>query len=352
VTEFCLSTASPVTDAPRTFAYRPRAQAGPRLSRPVLRHTDLAALVLAWRRLSAAVDEAPVDVVYANPCRFLQGPLVTTMTRRPTLYFCDEPRRVDYEPAAIASRSSTTRWLYAPLYGAERRLDRRSVAAATELVTNSRFTAGRIERAYGRPAAVVPLGVADSFRAAGDLPGGHLLSVGTLIPSKGHDLVIESAAAMRTPREVVIVGPRHEPAEERRLLDIGRAVGARVEIRVGIDDAELRALYATAHATLYLAREEPFGLASLEAQACGCPVVVADEGGLPETIEDGVTGFAVVRRAAEVTRALELLEDPARRAAVAQSARDRGAQATWERSSHDVQQRLEALAARGAATAP
>ena len=66
------------------FAYRPRAEAGPRATRPVLRHTDLAALVVAWRRLSAAVDEAPVDVVYANPCRFLQGPLATAMTCIPT----------------------------------------------------------------------------------------------------------------------------------------------------------------------------------------------------------------------------------------------------------------------------
>ena len=320
--------------------------------RPVLRHTDLASLVVAWRRLSAAVEETPVDVVYANPCRFLQAPLVTTMTRRPTLYFCDEPRRVDYEPAAIASRSSTTRWLYAPLHGTERRLDRRSVAAATELVTNSRFTAGRIERAYGRTAGVIPLGVADGFRANGDLPGGHLLSVGTLIPSKGHDLVIRSAAAMPAPRDVVIVGPRHEPGEEERLRDIGREVGIRVEIRVGIADAELRALYAAAHATLYLAHEEPLGLASLEAQACGCPVVVADEGGLPETIEDGVTGFAVARSVSSVGRALELLERPARRAAMGNNARDRGAHATWERSSQDVQRRLEALAARGTAPAP
>ena len=60
----------------------------------------------------------------------------------------------------------------------------------------------------------MPLGVADLFREAG--PGGerkHLLSVGTLIPSKGHDLAIRAAGLTAARRPLVAVAPRREPDE-------------------------------------------------------------------------------------------------------------------------------------------
>ena len=50
---------------------------------------------------------------------------------------------------------------------------------------------------------------------------------------------------------------------------------------MGVPDATLRDLYRGALATVQMGVSEPLGLASMEAQACGSPVVVAGEGGLP-----------------------------------------------------------------------
>jgi N-acetyl-alpha-D-glucosaminyl L-malate synthase BshA len=67
---------------------------------------------------------------------------------------------------------------------------------------------------------------------------------------------------------------------------------------------------------------ESFGLAALEAMACGAPCVASRAGGLPEVISDGVDGILEPPGSAEAMgrRAIELLRDPAKHAAMRQAA--------------------------------
>jgi N-acetyl-alpha-D-glucosaminyl L-malate synthase BshA len=67
---------------------------------------------------------------------------------------------------------------------------------------------------------------------------------------------------------------------------------------------------------------ESFGLAALEAMACGSPVVASRAGGLPEVVDDGVNGILEPVGSVEAMgrRAVELLRDPARHAAMRQAA--------------------------------
>jgi glycosyltransferase involved in cell wall biosynthesis len=342
--EVCPSGALPITTDAVVVPLPVAAARVPRVLRPPLRYLDLLVLLQTWRRAARRITALQVDVVFANPCQYLQAPAALLWTRPPALYFCDEPRRVDYEAAAAASRSRRTAILYAPLYRAQRRLDRRATSAATELVTNSRYTMRLIDRSYGRHADVVPLGVPDSFRP-GVAPGsgGHLLSVGALIPAKGHDLVLRACAVSNERRRVVVVAPRGDEQEEERLRRLAASLLVDLDIRTRISDDELRVLYQTAQATLYLAEGEPLGLASLEAQACGCPVVVADEGGLPETVVAGQTGFVVTRDPRAAGQALDVLADQTVRQTMARAAAEHGRGASWRRSGQVVRERLEAL---------
>lgn len=71
-------------------------------------------------------------------------------------------------------------------------------------------------------------------------------------------------------------------------------------------------------------RRESFGVAILEASACGIPVIVSDVGGLPEVVRDGITGFVVPRESPEaVAEALgRLVVDPALRARMGSAGRE------------------------------
>ena len=83
---------------------------------------------------------------------------------------------------------------------------------------------------------------------------------------------------------------------------------------------------------------EPFGLAPLEAMACGLPVVAVKEGGVRETVVDGVTGFLTQRDPEEFAECIrQLLENHNLRRQFGEQAREHvRAFWTWERAAQDL----------------
>jgi glycosyltransferase involved in cell wall biosynthesis len=99
---------------------------------------------------------------------------------------------------------------------------------------------------------------------------------------------------------------------------------ARVQFHGRIDErAEIAALLAQADVFLWPAVNEAYGMALLEAQACGCPVVAGAYGGVASVVRDGVGGILTppgdAAALADTVRAL--LSDPARRQAIGAAAR-------------------------------
>ncbi len=149
-------------------------------------------------------------------------------------------------------------------------------------------------------------GTRDEHRAArrtlgfGDDP--VILFVGRLDPIKGLDLLLESVARMRERAQLVIVGgdPDGDP-EVRRLR--GRAeelgIGERVTLPGAVPQPDLVRYYRAADLLALTSRYESFGLAAVEALACGTPVVASAVGGLPSIVLDGENGRLVPWRSPE-----------------------------------------------------
>ncbi len=340
--EFTLETGQPVSE---NATIVPLQQVAERVSptwRPALRYVDHVALLRAWRDLARRVNAAMVDVVIVHPCRYLQCPPALLWLQVPTVYFCHEVRRVDHDPSASGSRSPWTRPIYAPIYASERSWDMRATAAATVVVTNSTATARSIRSAYGRDAKPIRMGVPDEFTPSkAPLTLKHVLSVGSLIPGKGHDLSIRATGLADGDWPMVIVAPRPDPAEESRLRRIAESADVKLDVRIGISDRELCELYRSAVCTMYLAAAEPLGLVALEAQACGCPVIVSDEGGLPETLLVGQSGFAVERRPEAAAAMLSVLGSSLTRERFSRAASEHGAQFSWAASTDDLMASIE-----------
>ena len=98
--------------------------------------------------------------------------------------------------------------------------------------------------------------------------------------------------------------------------------GARVRFVGAVAHADLPSLYASADLYLWPAINEAYGMAFLEAQAAGLPVVAGRTGGVPAVVADGVTGVLtpIGDAAAFAAAAARLLDDPRARGELGKAA--------------------------------
>lgn len=151
-----------------------------------------------------------------------------------------------------------------------------------------------------------------------------VIHVSNFRPVKRIDLVMETFDRIRqeVPSRLLLVGDGPELATAYRL---GRQLGISHLVEVLGAQEEVLPLLSIADVFLLPSALESFGLAALEAMACELPVVATRVGGLPEVVEDGVTGFLhdLDDVAGMADTAIALLRDPARRCAVGKAARQR-----------------------------
>jgi N-acetyl-alpha-D-glucosaminyl L-malate synthase BshA len=140
-----------------------------------------------------------------------------------------------------------------------------------------------------------------------------VMHVSNFRPVKQVDAVLDVFIHLRrtVPVKLVMIGdgPQRHPLE-RRVLDEGLS-GDVTFVR---EQQDLVPWLSVADLFLLPSSQESFGMAALEAMACEVPVVASRIGGLPEVIEDGVTGFLcalddidhMVARSEAILRDLEL----------------------------------------------
>jgi teichuronic acid biosynthesis glycosyltransferase TuaC len=140
--------------------------------------------------------------------------------------------------------------------------------------------------------------------------GPTLVSVGNLIPTKGHDLAVEALAALPD-AGLLIVG---EGPEEGALRALARRLGVEQRVRFTgrVPHEELGGVYRAADVLVLASVREGWPNVLLESMACGTPVAAAAVGGVPEAVADWAAGELLDERsAAGIARAVRrLLDDP------------------------------------------
>ncbi len=159
----------------------------------------------------------------------------------------------------------------------------------------------------------------------GLVAGGYALLFGSTARYKNAGVVFAAFARPElAAMPLVVIGPDRATLEGAGLAPPTGAVFVG-----GIDDAALRGLYDGAHCLLYPSRTEGFGLPPVEAMLCGCPVVAAPAGAIPEVCRDAVLYAGLDNAGDWASAVLALHGDGVRRAKVA-AGRARARAFTWK----------------------
>ena len=162
-----------------------------------------------------------------------------------------------------------------------RRCDKQSAQVPDYLIANSRYVADWIYDKYGRKSTVIyPPVEVDKFRPRSKKED-YYIFVGRLELYKRVDLIIRAFNDLQ--KKLVIVG---DGSEIENLRSIAKG---NVEF-VGFQGSEAVSDYLAKAKAFVIANEEDFGIAPVEAQACGTPVIAYGKAGVLETVVDGKTG--------------------------------------------------------------
>jgi len=170
--------------------------------------------------------------------------------------------------------------------------------AAQQVLTNSNFAAAELKNAAAIKARVCYLGVDPiRFRPLGLPRDRFVLSVGAVHYHKGYRFLIRALAKLpETHRPALVIAANSvESAEMRVLQGLAAEVGVNFTVQNITNVDNMVELYNRAAVFVYSPIREPWGLAAVEAMACGTPIVAVGEGGVAESIVDGETGLLTAR---------------------------------------------------------
>ncbi len=235
------------------------------------------------------LDLTGYDLVLSNKSGFCHG--VPTPPGATHICYCLAPTRYvwQYEtyrrreaigPAAALALRPVLAWLRRWDYAAAQRVHH-FIAISTEIQT-------RIRRFYGRESTIIypPVETARFFPEGGDgqpvsAPEGYYLAGGRLIPYKRNDLAVQ--ACSRLGLKLLVYG------DGRDRLALERLAGPAVTFLGRVSQGELVRLFQGARAFIFPGLED-FGIAPVEAQAAGRPVIAFGGGGALDTVIPGQTG--------------------------------------------------------------
>lgn len=247
-------------------------------------------------------DLSEYDLVVSSSSAWAHAVLCDERTMH--VSYCHNPFRYawnDRDRTLVRCRTPLTRTFLRGLFRRWRQWDWIAAQRTDRYVANSRTTQARIQAYFGRDSNVVHPPV-DTTRFSPGAVGDHYAVVSELVPHKQIDVAVEAFNMLRLPLVVVGDGPHM-----RRLR---RSAGPTVRLVGRQSDPSVAQILQSARALVVTSVEE-FGIAAVESQAAGRPVIARRGGGALETIVDGITGCFWDGGASALAKAVAEFDDAA-----------------------------------------
>jgi glycosyltransferase involved in cell wall biosynthesis len=280
------------------------------------------------RQCAEAINQGGFDLFFANTSSFMAVAPIARYVTIPKILYLQEPLRILYEAMPkwpwIPPRLPSGFWrkpdslieyftdvVRIKYFKALAREEWLNIKAYDAVLANSLFSRESILRAYGVNARVCYLGIDESLFTDRHLQRENcIVGVGSFSPSKNIEFVIKSLANVDNPRPRLIwIGNAAVSQYLEELKKLAVSLRVDFEAKENVTDEELIDILNRAAMMVYAPRLEPFGFTTLEANACGLPVVAVAEGGVRETVIDGMNGLLVESDEKAMARAIERIRD-------------------------------------------
>ena len=193
--------------------------------------------------------------------------------------------------------------------------ERRALAAAHSVIVTSPYTSERLSEDYDVPPesiTVAPPGTDRGTPAKGSTDGTvRLLSVGSVVPRKGFDVLIAALAPIaRLPWRLTIAGDRtRDPATAVKLQEaiVEHKLADRVDLLGALSREQLDTLYSSSDIFVLASHFEGYGMAYAEAMAHGLPIIGTTGGATMDTVPASAGVLVDPASVMALTRALRML---------------------------------------------
>jgi len=238
------------------------------------------ALLPFYPRAVESLDMSGYDLILSSSSAWSHGVVAHEGQRH--LCYCHNPFRYawDQRAEALEGRGAITQAALRQIFERWRGWDKRVSREVDRYVANGAITRERLARCFGRSSGLLYPPV-DIGRFSSGTPSDSFVVLSELMPHKRIDVTVQACARLRVPLTVIGDGPD--------LARLKSLAGPQTEFTGRVSDSEVAERLAASAALIQCATEE-FGIASVEAQAAGRPVLALGEGGALETVVPGVTG--------------------------------------------------------------
>jgi glycosyltransferase involved in cell wall biosynthesis len=275
-------------------------------------HAKTRAMLEHCKECAEIINNEDFDVLFANSSTYSYMAHIGRFIKIPKLIYLGEPFRYLYEaqpdylwkaPNADSNKikyflARTKHLIRMYWYSYMVREEYLSAKSYDLILVNSYFSRESVKRAYNLESKVCYLGIDTSkFYRADSNKENYVIGMGYVQASKGIDIAINSLSKIdkKYRPDLKWIGNNKKTDSEyiNYIKKLAESLDVRLTIYFSISDEQLQTLLSKASVFLYFSNLEPFGLAPLEANACGTAVISIAEGGPRESIKNGINGYLV-----------------------------------------------------------
>jgi glycosyltransferase involved in cell wall biosynthesis len=247
--------------------------------------------LLLYPKAIESFDLAQYEIVISSSSAFAKAAIAAPMASH--ICYCHTPMRFVWDYQNYIGKEALGFLMRSILPFAIHKLKRwdvETVERVNHYIANSENIQNKIREVYQRSAVVIYPPVRTAQYYPSEKVEDYFLVVSRLNAYKRIDIVIEAFNQLGLPLKIVGSGPQEtllKRMAKRNVLFLGK-----------VPEAELVELYRHCQAFIFPGAED-FGIAPVEAQAAGRPVLAYKAGGALETVVDGVTGLLFDKQSPE-----------------------------------------------------